>query len=82
MHHFFQSIEAQLVDFRLVLYKGRPTQPLVIYLDSLDQLDNAHESHKMTWLPSTLPPGTKVIVSTLPEEQYECFPALQVYTAY
>ncbi|KAH3896498.1 hypothetical protein DPMN_020675 [Dreissena polymorpha] len=29
------------------------------------------------WLPASLPPHSKIIVSSLPEEKYETFPALK-----
>ncbi|XP_059176942.1 uncharacterized protein LOC131956487 [Physella acuta] len=42
-------------------------QPVVIFLDSLDQLSSQHDAHTMWWLPSNLPPNFKLIVSTLPD---------------
>ncbi|XP_077990677.1 NACHT and WD repeat domain-containing protein 2-like [Glandiceps talaboti] len=44
------------------------SRPLIIFLDSLDQLSAAEGSHRMTWLPRELPPYTALVVSTLPEE--------------
>ncbi|KAK7479964.1 hypothetical protein BaRGS_00028791, partial [Batillaria attramentaria] len=51
--------------------------PVTLLLDSLDQLDPADNARQLTWLPTELPAHVKVIVSTLPEEQYEAFPKLQ-----
>ena len=34
----------------------------------------------MGWLPEKLPPNTKVIISTLPDTQYECLNAMKVRT--
>ncbi|XP_069125170.1 uncharacterized protein [Argopecten irradians] len=42
--------------------------PIVILLDSLDQLTANHDAHSLTWLPTILPSNVKLIVSTLPEE--------------
>ena len=53
-------------------------RPLIVYLDSLDQLDSDSGARQLAWLPKHLPPHTKLVVSTLPEEQYDCFPRLQV----
>ncbi|XP_033743457.1 NACHT domain- and WD repeat-containing protein 1-like [Pecten maximus] len=42
--------------------------PVVILLDSLDQLTANHDAHSLAWLPTILPSNIKLIVSTLPEE--------------
>ena len=42
-------------------------KPLVLVLDSLDQLSAGHYAHKLSWLPWQLPQHCYVIVSTLPE---------------
>ena len=52
--------------------------PVTLLLDSLDQLDPSNSARQLTWLPTSLPDHVKVIVSTLPEVQYEAFPKLQV----
>ena len=52
--------------------------PVTLLLDSLDQLDPSNSARQLTWLPTSLPNHVKVIVSTLPEAQYEAFPKLQV----
>ena len=41
--------------------------PLVIFLDSLDQLSSAYQAHTLTWLPKVLPPHVHLVVSTLPQ---------------
>jgi len=43
-------------------------RPVVLLLDSLDQLTAAHRAHSLTWLPRPLPPNVHLIVSTLPYE--------------
>ncbi|KAH3785450.1 hypothetical protein DPMN_163540 [Dreissena polymorpha] len=62
----------------VLLKQGTAECPLVVILDSLDQLDTSHNGRSLTWLPASLPPHCKVIVSSLPEEKYEAFPALNV----
>ena len=43
-------------------------RPLVIFLDSLDQLASAHKAHNLAWLPRSLPPHVHLVLSTLPYE--------------
>ncbi|XP_052688159.1 NACHT domain- and WD repeat-containing protein 1-like isoform X1 [Crassostrea angulata] len=43
-------------------------KPVVILLDSLDQLLPAHKAYDLQWLPTTLPQNFKLVVSTLPKE--------------
>ncbi|XP_072123382.1 NACHT domain- and WD repeat-containing protein 1 [Mobula birostris] len=42
--------------------------PLVLILDSLDQLSPNDGAHRLHWLPKECPPKVHLIVSTLPEE--------------
>lgn len=58
--------------------KAKAIRPLVIILDSLDQLEPANNSHSLEWLPAVLKANVKIVLSTLEEEEYECFPILQV----
>lgn len=39
---------------------------LVLVLDALNQLDPRYNSHDLSWLPSSIPIGVKLLVSTLP----------------
>lgn len=41
--------------------------PIVILLDSVDQLGPKFDAYAMRWLPLVLPPNVKIIISTLPE---------------
>ena len=43
-------------------------RPVVLLLDSLDQLTTAHRAHSLSWLPRPLPHNVYMIVSTLPYE--------------
>ncbi len=53
--------------FSKILGYAKKEQPLVIFLDSLDQLSAAEGAHRMAWLPRILPPYCAVVVSTLPK---------------
>lgn len=43
-------------------------QPLLLFLDSIDQLTGAQDSNKVSWLPTRLPPYCKIILSCACEE--------------
>ena len=43
-------------------------EPLIILLDSVDQLAPLNNAYSMEWLPTQLPQNVKLIISTLPEE--------------
>ena len=47
------------------LEKAGDRRTVVLFLDALNQLDPAGRSHELDWLPYLLPPGTKVVASTL-----------------
>ncbi|XP_064636230.1 uncharacterized protein LOC135493155 isoform X2 [Lineus longissimus] len=49
----------------------------VILLDSLDQLNPDDGALQLAWLPVKLPERVKIVVSTLPDKEYECLPRLQ-----
>lgn len=74
----FQSIEELKED--LITCLGLPLAdiPLVIYLDSLDQLDASNGGRSLSWLPEDFSASVKIIVSTLEDRQYEAFPKLKV----
>ena len=52
--------------------------PVVLLLDSLDQLSADDGGLQLEWLPRTLPSNVYMILSTLPEEKYTCLPKVQV----
>ena len=47
--------------FKHLLSYGTAEQPLVVFLDSVDQLTGASGANKLTWLPSKLPKNCKVM---------------------
>ena len=75
---FFQSTKGVFDQFPVFLSSATKEQPLVILLDSLDQLSPLDGARKLTWFPRQLPLHVKFIVSTLPDEEYKCFPTLKV----
>jgi hypothetical protein len=54
-------------DFRRRLGLATPGKPLVIFLDALDQLSEAHDARSLAWLPTRLPKNTHIVVTTGPE---------------
>lgn len=52
--------------FKKLMYSASAKKPLIIFLDSLDQLSAAGGAHELAWLPRKLAPNVKLIVSTLP----------------
>lgn len=41
-------------------------KPLILFIDALNQLSDADNAKDLDWLPSELPPGVHIIVSTIP----------------
>ena len=64
--------------FHATMIKAGKKCPVVILLDSLDQLDPALNARQAFWVLKKLPENVRMIVSTLPEDQYEALPALKV----
>jgi len=53
-------------EFDLHLRAATPEQPLILFLDALDQLGDADNGHLLNWLPlGSLPPHVKLVVSCL-----------------
>lgn len=68
----FDTIPDDLVPltahFKQLLTYASKTQPLCLFLDSVDQLTGTQDSSKVSWLPTRLPPYCKIIVSCANEE--------------
>ncbi|XP_055958767.1 NACHT domain- and WD repeat-containing protein 1 [Patella vulgata] len=71
------SLKVLTKEFHLSLEHAGEHRPLVVLLDSLDQLETTGGAHELSWLPRKLPEYVKMIVSTLPEAKYGCFSKLQ-----
>ncbi|XP_071110787.1 NACHT and WD repeat domain-containing protein 2-like [Haliotis cracherodii] len=63
--------------FKSTLSRATTETPLVLFLDSLDQLDTSGDARQLLWIPRELPVNVKVVLSTLPEEKYEILPRLK-----
>lgn len=74
----FQSSKGVFDQFPNFLSSATKDNPLIIILDSLDQLSPLHGAWKLIWFPRQLPLHVKFIVSTLPDQDYKCFPILKV----
>jgi hypothetical protein len=54
------------------------SQPLVVFLDSLDQLSAAQDGRQLKWLPKQVPRHVSLVVSTISDEgEDECYRALR-----
>ena len=53
--------------FKKLLCCATEEAPMVIFLDSLDQISGADGAHSLMWLPTKLPPYVKFVVSSLPQ---------------
>eukprot|EP00058_Branchiostoma_floridae_P004819 XP_002590307.1 hypothetical protein BRAFLDRAFT_121364 [Branchiostoma floridae] len=60
--HDYRSLSARFLE---LLYKTTEQKPLVLFIDSLDQLEGADEGDDLTWLPTALPPNVHLVLSTL-----------------
>ncbi|XP_015220730.2 NACHT domain- and WD repeat-containing protein 1 [Lepisosteus oculatus] len=58
---------------------SQQNEPLVLILDSLDQLSPSNNAHKLHWLPKEIPPNVHLIVSTL-EKGYSILEVLRGVT--
>lgn len=54
--------------FKQLLTYASKSQPLTLYLDSVDQLTGTQDSSKVAWIPTRLPPYCKIILSCACEE--------------
>lgn len=77
--YFLQDIRSLLEFFPKCLEKhASSSNPVVLVLDSLDQLSDDDGGRELDWVPKKLPRNVYIILSTLPGEEYNCFPKLQV----
>lgn len=54
-------------EFSRRLAFASPERPLVVLVDALDQLAATREALALMWLPAELPPGVRLVISTLPD---------------
>ena len=57
------------------------SRPLIVVLDGLDQLGSAHRAHNLAWLPTSLPPSVRLVLSTLQTDKHELLDTLRALLA-
>ena len=63
-----QEVNDLVQEFIDVMQAATEKRPLVILLDSLDQLSGDYYAHKLGWLPCQVPDNVYLVVSTLPQQ--------------
>ncbi|XP_019617342.1 PREDICTED: uncharacterized protein LOC109464718 [Branchiostoma belcheri] len=58
----YRGLSARFLE---LLYRATEEKPLVLFIDSLDQLEGGDEGDDLTWLPTALPPNVHLVLSTL-----------------
>ena len=64
--------------FEECLEKSAENQPVVLVLESLDQLSIDDRGRQMDWSPRNLPSNVYAVLSTLPGQEYQALPGLRV----
>ncbi|XP_064636934.1 NACHT domain- and WD repeat-containing protein 1-like isoform X2 [Lineus longissimus] len=73
------SLKMLVETFAKLLNSVDQNREVFILLDSLDQLDESGNGRKMDWLPASLKlKNVHMILSTLPDDEFEVLPALKL----
>lgn len=64
--------------FQECLEKSAENSPVILVLDSLDQLSIDDGGRQIDWYPRHLPYNVYTILSTLPGQEYQALPSLRV----
>lgn len=67
----FGDVRREFWDLLERTAKAEETRPLVLILDSVDQLISTYGAHNMIWLPKAIPKNVYLITSML-SERFEC----------
>jgi WD40 repeat protein len=51
--------------FQNLIRQVIPARPLTLYIDALDQFDPADPASELTWLPTELPAGCRIVLSSI-----------------
>ena len=62
-----QQFSELVKSFYRLLENATPLQPILLLLDSIDQLMPIYNAYKLHWLPDEFPPNVKLIASTIDE---------------
>jgi len=65
------SYQELVSEFGKRMALASPSRPLVLFLDSLDQLSNSQNARNLAWLPRDLPPHVFVVVSSREDDTWE-----------
>ena len=80
-HRRHIDFDAQVSEFHRCLSASTSERPLILFIDSLDQLSNQHHerSDPWRWLPTDarIMPNTTIIVSVLPDTKYGILQAIR-----
>ncbi|KAJ3104296.1 hypothetical protein HDU97_009372 [Phlyctochytrium planicorne] len=63
------SYESLKLAFQVVLSLASAERPIVLILDALDELSQSDDARDLEWLPESLPPYVKLILSTSPSSR-------------
>ena len=64
--------------FQECIEKSAENNPVILVLDSLDQLSIDDGGRQIDWYPRQLPDNVYTILSTLPGQEYQALPSLRV----
>ena len=64
------------------LEKSAENNPVVLVLDSLDQLSIDDGGRQMEWFPRNILSNVYFVLSTLPGQEYQALPSLRVRNQY
>lgn len=67
------TYEDLVQEFPRRLASASADKPLILFLDSLDQLSAAHNARSLAWLPAELPEHVRLIATTRPGEPLNAF---------
>lgn len=76
--NLLQDLMALMEFFPKCLEEASSSRPVVLMLDSLDQLPADEGGRRLDWLPGKMPDDFYLVMSTLPGPEYECLPLLKV----
>ncbi|XP_041462777.1 NACHT and WD repeat domain-containing protein 2-like [Lytechinus variegatus] len=62
--------------FLILLQKSSKNHPIMIFLDSLDQLSDEYQGRDLLWLPRQLPPHVRLVVTVRPDAGF-CLTAIK-----
>jgi hypothetical protein len=71
------DIDSIINEFIDLISSANELAPLIIIIDSLDQLTFNRQNEYFAWLPKTLPPNVSMIISSIPGNRNEYYSSLE-----